>query len=112
MKFTVLLEEEKENLILKSKNTWHDYFREREEILFGLEMMMLFYKDVLNYLLNKENIIFNKYKEDIIKVASKNDIIKIIKKVKIIDVLKNKVRDNTNINLLIDKLILDIAEVE
>lgn len=85
---------------------WNKTINEREDISIAFMIMILFYKDVLNYKLNYDLQIFNKYKDDIKKISIKSKTNDIIRKINIILDLQEKIKYNLNINLIMDKLLL------
>ncbi len=111
IKFIIKLEENKHYGLLVSKKMWHDYFIDKDHILFGLDAIILFYRDVINDICNREIEFFNEYHKDIKNIAKLNDIMQVIDKIKIIVDMKEKINNNINNQLLIDKLIIEIAEV-
>ena len=74
--------------------------------------MLLFYKDVLNYKLNKDLEVFNNNIADVKYVAEKNDIQFIISKINVIINLRDLIKFNINQNALIDKLIIELKGCE
>lgn len=98
--------------ILKLQKLWHNQFKERDMIILGFDLMILYYKDVINYKLERELEIFNEMEEQISKIASKNTIDQLCKKLKIIVDLKEENKINVNISLLMDKLIIKLEEVK
>lgn len=99
-------------ILLDINKLWHQKFNDKEKILLGLDVIMLYYKDILNYKLNRNIVIFNKYIDDIIKIAEKNTNISLCMKIKIVIECYSKIKYNANTNLLMDKLILSLEEVE
>ena len=71
--------------------------------------MILFYYDVIRYISKHSLIFFSDYSDFINTVAEKNDIIKLCQKIECLDDARNDIRYNLNINLLIDKLIIDMC---
>ena len=104
--FIKYYEENHYNSIIYMNKIWNFYFKERNEYLNAFTIMILFYKDVLNYLLSKNVIIFVDYVEDIKQVANQNEKNKIIYKINVIINLREKIKFNVNNNLLMDKLII------
>lgn len=85
---------------------WNNHFQNKESYYLGLSTMMLFYKDVLNYKLNRKIALFNNY--DLEKISFKNSIKDLIRKIKIINNSIYKLDYNANLNLLMDKLIIEM----
>ncbi len=96
------------DVLTESKKSWNDYFKDKEDYIWAFDIMALFYKDVLNLVYNKELELFDYYKEVIEFVSSKNDIGDILHKMQKILLAKEKIKYNINLNLLMDKLILEI----
>jgi DNA polymerase-3 subunit delta' len=100
------------DVMIETKKLWNDKFTEKTDYLWAFEVMIMFYKDVLNFILNRELEIFDYYIEIIEFVASINKKDDIIYKLKKILLLKEKIKYNINSNLLIDKLIIELESGE
>ena len=92
--------------IIYNKKLVLNKFEDRKKLELFFDIMILFYKDVLNYLIKNENDIFDI--KDIEKIAIKNDINKIQYKINLIMEAKNNLKINANTNLLLDKLVMDL----
>lgn len=76
------------------------------------EIIINFYKDVLNYKLNRKIDIF-KDKEKFLKIVSENnEVQKLVSKIGIYIELKENIKYNMNANLLLDKLLIRLGEIE
>ena len=104
--FVKYYEEHGMDTLLDIENLWNCYFKDRREINNALEIMLLFYSDVLNYLMNKPILIFNEIKKDIQNISIKSNALNISKKISVIIDLKDKIKYNINTNLLMDKLLI------
>ena len=91
---------------------WNQYFKDRQEVLNAFNILLLFYKDVFNYNLTNEIIIFKEYVKEIEYVSQKNKIDVIISKINVIMSLQEKIKFNINNNLLMDKLIMQLEGCE
>ena len=100
------------DVLLETKKLWADYFAEKEDYIWAFEMLTLFYKDVLNFMYNKKPEIFEYYLEVIELVASLNKTNDIIHKLQKIILIKEKIKYNINLNLLMDKLIIEMESGE
>ena len=69
-----------------------------------------FYKDVLNYKINNDIEIFNDYEDTICQIADLNEVTEIIRKINIISENRKFLDNNANLNLLIDKIIIELEE--
>ncbi len=107
-KFVKYLEKEKTNTILMTQNLWHDRFKERIKFNLGFELLLLYYKDILNLKINRRIEYFEKYIDTLDEISKKNSIEKLVFKINKIIELKEYIKINANQNLLLDKLILEI----
>ncbi len=108
IKFVNYLEKNKLNTLLYTQKYWHKTFNDKNLVNVGLNMLLYFYKDVLNYKLDREIYIYTDYKDNLIEVSLKNEIDDIVHKINIIKVSIENLEYNANINLLIDKMIIDL----
>lgn len=109
LNFILYVENNGVDTIIYAKSLWHNNFKDRNTIEFALELMLMFYYDVMKYLANSNDLFFGDKLDIVQAVANKNDIISISKKIECIDEIKNNVKRNLNINLLIDKLIIEMC---
>ena len=92
-----------------SNKLWHEFYKERKDYIFGYELMLIYYKDILNYKLNRKLELFNKYIDDIKIISDNNTFNNIIFKINKIIELKEHIKVNANQNLLLDKLIIELT---
>lgn len=105
-------EESKLNTIVYTNKLLLSEINDREKLTAFFEIMLLFYKDVLNVKLEKNVEIFNDYLEEIENISKINELDYLIGKINVIIDLKEKIKFNANINLLIDKLIIKLERCE
>lgn len=110
IKYINYLEHNKNRTILFQKELWFDKFKDNRECYVGLNIMLLFYQDCFNYILNKKIRIFQTMEQDIQDIVKNNDEILVAYKLDVIMNTINKLKYNANINLLMDKLILDLEK--
>lgn len=106
-----LIEEKKENAIPYI----YDFFNKKEDknvISNFLEIAKYFYKDSLNYKLSQNTNYFVNNDDFIIQVSSINSEKTLINKIMIIFSLESMLEYNMNINLLIDKLVLELGMIK
>ena len=94
--------------IIYMQKLWHDFIKTKEDMLIAFDIMIMYYKDVLNKLTNHKLEIFNDYKEEIDNISSNNNLLDITKKLTILTEFKEKIKYNANANLLMDKLIIEL----
>lgn len=104
--FVNYYEENHLDTLLEIEQIWNNYFKERKDITKAFEIMLLYYKDILNYTINNPIEIFAENKKTIQKISIKTNANQISKKIGIIIDLKEKIKYNINTNLLMDKLLL------
>lgn len=112
IKFVSYYETHGQETLISINKLWLNFFKEKEALMEGFQILKLLYKDVLNLLLNRKIEIMQEYEEEIKKIAQKNDIISISKKLNILLEEEQKIKVNVNSNLLMDKLILKFQEVD
>lgn len=96
--------------ILKIKTYILDYIDDKNLIINFFECIILFYRDVLNCMLNKKVKYYDDYDELIEKISRRNNFKKIEYKLNKIIEYESYIKNNANINLLFDSLILDMED--
>ena len=97
-------------IILKNKK-YLEIFDDRKKMTIGLQIMILLYQDILNYILDKKLEYFDNI--DIIKnISLNNNIDTIYSKIKIIYSVIENINYNVNLNLVLDKLIIKMGDVK
>lgn len=105
IEFINKLEKKHEQMILLSKKNFHNIISEKNDLIASFEIMILYYKDILNLKIRKSTDIFNDIDQNMLDLSKENIIFKINKLIE----LKKKVYINANTNLLIDRLILELG---
>ena len=98
------------NTMLHINKLWHDNITTKEEYLIAFEVIINYYKDILNYNLLKPLEIFE-LNDNIKKIAQNNSTQEICKKITKIVTLKDLIKYNINTSLLMDKLIMSLEGV-
>lgn len=109
LKFIMYIENNGLDTIVYAKSLWHNNFKDRNTSLYALELMIMFYYDVMKYLSGIKGLFFEDKLDSVQAVGEKNDYISIAKKIEYIDEAKNNIKRNLNVNLLIDKLIIEMC---
>lgn len=90
---------------------YNEVVKEKKDAIIYFETLILLYKDVVNYILNRSINVFNQ-EEDILKeLAEKYDLEKLCQIIDVLIRLKEDITYNLNLNLLFDKLIILFKEV-
>ena len=87
---------------------WNDYIKTKEEMQKSFDIIILYYRDILNYIMKRKIEIFTDYQEEIEKISKNNNLQTLSNKLKIISEFKEKIKYNANTNLLMDKLIITL----
>lgn len=98
--------------LLNIKKLWLDIFKSKEEMLIGMDLLMLYYKEIINFKSNLDIDVFSEYNNEINKLSSKLSFDEICKKIKIIIKQKEYIYSNLNSSLLMDKLIISFVKGE
>ena len=98
------------NTILYIGKLWNDYITNKEEFEMAFEIMINYYKDVLNYSLGKPLEIFEQ-DDNIKSISESNTVDEICQKINKIVELKELIKYNINTSLLMDKLIMNLEGV-
>ena len=110
--FVNYYEKHRLDTILNTQKLWHQHFQDKEIISDAFEIMSLYYMDAVNLASGYHLNIFDKYETNLKEIINKNNIDKLIEKINIILKLKDLVKYNINTSLLMDKLVLELEEVQ
>ena len=111
IKFLQEIENNQELAILKENKLWTSVFNEKNKIEFGLDIMMITYKDILNKKFGLPLDFMIDYQSVVEQLSNQNSVLQLCKKIEIILEMKRRLKVNINNNLLIDQLILLFKEV-
>lgn len=95
------------NTILYMNKIWNEHIKTKDQMINAFDIMIMFYKDILNYKITNKLEIFEETNE-IIKIKNKNTINELCNKINILSKQKQNIKYNANINLLMDKLIIEL----
>lgn len=110
IEFIFYYEKNKMDILLFTEKLWHSFIHDKEGIYQALTIIILYYKDILNFKL-KNKIVFFVEDEKFSFIEKNNTISKICDKINIILKQREKLKFNVNAMLFIDKLILELEEV-
>lgn len=103
-------EKKKVDTIIYTKQIFLNKFIEKDHIVTFFEIMILFYKDIVNVKLGRNPEVFTS--NDLNSIAETYELEDLNNNIQIILENKNNLKINANINLLIDKLIMDLGGVQ
>ena len=109
--FILELEKYGLDVIMKEQELLFSYInlKDREKFISFFDKMIDMYYDILKILSGNQKITFSDYLNELKEVAKKNDQTKILAKINILLELKDTIKNNVNINLLIDSLIVRVG---
>ena len=109
--FILLFENQKINTFYKSKTYVLEKFKDNKDIKIFLDLLLYFYYDVFNRMINQNVKYFDNNIESIDKVCNINGLSSIINKIGIIEKTISNNKYNLNQKLMIDNLIIELSEV-
>lgn len=112
IKFVNYVEKNGLETILNSKSLFLDIFKDRNDYEVAFNIILLYYKDALNFIIKKELSLFSHYKDSIQIILRNNDINHLLDKIEIVVNLKKLLKNNVNLNLILDKLIISLEKVK
>lgn len=107
--FIISIENGGLDTLIYTKKLWHSNFSDRDLSIIALELIINFYCDVLKYMSSIDTLFFKDKINYVVEVAKKNNFVSISNKMEIFDNAISNIKKNLNINLLIDKLIIDMC---
>lgn len=110
IEFTNYYEKNGMDTILKTQKLWHNNFKEKDIILLAINIMILYYQDILNLKLDRSVKIFKNYNLE--ELVNKNTVRKLTKKISVLIKTKDKINFNVNSQLLLDKLIIELERCD
>jgi len=110
IRFIKYYENNGKKILLYMNDYWFSVFADKQSIYDALQIMLFFYKDCLNLKISCEIEIFNDYTDDVKDISLKNDISSLMKKIRVINNNKYYINNNANINVLMEKKIIEMEE--
>lgn len=110
LKFAKYYEKNKKKSLIFIKKYWFNYFNDKDSINTSLLILTYFYKDVLNFKINSNIEIFNNDLEMLKEVSELNTIETLINKITVLNENRKNLENNANLNLLMDKIIIELEE--
>lgn len=112
LQFIEYLELHNLDTILYTDKYFHSIFSTKELILFAFDVMILYYKDVIQKKCGMENLLFSKFSDNFEKISIINTNNLLLNKINTLLDLKKNIYVNANANLLIDRLIIEFNKGE
>ncbi len=95
------------NIYLEISNYWNDNNLTKEKLQLNITILIYIYKSILNYIYTNEVEYFKNYKDNIKQISKCKKKDNILKKIMILSSIKEKIKNNLNTNLIIDKILIE-----
>ena len=93
------------------KNMWYNKFKSRDDVIKAMLLIIYFYYDVLKIKIGiMDNYFFCDRVSDLENVSSINSVDSIVHKIDIVTYGYDMVKNNLNVNLLMDDIIIRMGE--
>lgn len=106
LSFVEFYEQNGIDTLLHTQKLFHHYFKDRNQIIAAFDLMILYYKDMINQKVHLPMLLMELKEEEINKIISHNTVEQLSQKLKILLELKEEIKVNVNNNLLLDRLII------
>jgi len=110
IKFIKYIEKNGTKAIIYTNEYFFQHFQDKENMTLAIIIMIYFYKDILNYKIKNKISIFEEFDEDISNIGEKNSIEQLLNKINILNENRKNLEYNANLNLLIDRIIIEMEE--
>ena len=108
--FLIYVEENGIDTLIYMKKLWYNNFSNRDDFALGMQLIEYFYYDILKNKSNISDYFFADRLDDISRIAILNSVESIIKKIDLINYAHEMSRNNLNLNLLIDDVVIKLGE--
>ncbi len=98
----------KRTIICELSELWHENINGRKNQIKGIETLLYFYRDVLNYKLGREIEYFHSSNNLLGDVSDKTEVKMIIDNIDLIFNAKRKIESNVNAKLVLDQLFMKL----
>lgn len=109
LNFIEYLETNKINTLAQIQNLWNNKLTQKEDYIKSFDIINLIYMDVLNLKLKNSIETFKDYQEQIKNIEMLNDLKELYRKINLIIDINDKLKYNVNINMLMDKFIIEFS---
>ncbi|MBQ7140755.1 MAG: hypothetical protein IJO32_04560 [Bacilli bacterium] len=109
LNFIEYLEKNKINTLAQIQDLWNNKLTQKEDYIKSFDIINLIYMDVLNLKLKNNIETFKEYKEQIQNIEKTNDLNELFRKINLIIDVNDKLKYNVNINMLMDKFIIEFS---
>lgn len=110
--FVDYYEKHKMDTFIYLNKLWFEYYKTKEAFDIAYQIMLLYYTDILRNLCGSEVNLFIEYINKMNEYKSSLNLNSVSKKIMILIKFINKVKQNNNLNLLMDKLLIEFGRCD
>lgn len=111
VEYAQFIEKNKYQTIIYKNKEFIELFNDRKKLSVAFNLLILYYKDILNKKLELKCEYYYDYEDSMISIINNNDLYSLSAKIKILVDLCINIKFNLNANLLMDKLVIMLSEV-
>lgn len=111
IEYSQFIEQKKFQTIIYKNKEFVELFNDRKKIKIAFNLLILYYKDILNKMLGLNCEYYIDYEDSMVEIVNTNNLNSISTKIKILVDLSVNIKFNLNANLLMDKLVIMLSEV-
>ena len=108
--FILYYEEHGLDILIYMKKMWHDKFSERNYYVFGFQLIIYLYYDILKYKFMDKLYFYSDFEIKVIKIANLINENDILNRISIYIKYLEFIKYNLNLNLLMDSLVIELGE--
>ena len=105
-------EKHKLDTIIYINKIWFEFYKSKEAFDIAYQIMLLYYTDILRLSCETKVNIFFEETEKMLEIVNLSNLQSISQKIKIIMNLLKRVKQNNNLNLLMDKLLIEFGRCD
>ena len=105
-------EKYKLDTIVHINNLWFNFYKTKEQFDIAFSIIILYYVDVLKFLCGNKINIFYEYEDNIKNISQNLTIENVCLKIQILMILSNNIKLNNNLNLIMDKFLIEFGRCD
>ena len=110
--FVNYYEKHKMDTFIYINKMWFDFYKTKDQFDVAFQIILLYYTDIIRLSCKANLNIFFEYENEMQDIIENTSINKLCKKVKTIIELEKKIKANNNLNLLMDKLLIEFGRCD
>lgn len=110
--FVNYYEKYKLDVYIHLNELWFNVYKEKEQFYIAFSVMILYYIDILRKKCHTKVNVFEEDNQDIINLSNKLSYENLCTKINLLLNLQQKIKENNNLNLIMDKLIIEFGRCD